>query len=152
MSEINWKDRCWVTTVFLVREDKKVLLTWNNRMDTWIPIGGHIDPGETPEQAIFREVQEEAPGYEFKLVPESHYENNGDVKILKPYRFQIEKVPHHNIHMNFVFFGKCTEYTDAKENDEGDKLKWFSKDEIEKEEMIESVKSLALEAINVISF
>ena len=54
--------------------------------------------------------------------------------------------------MNFVFFGKCTEYTDAKENDEGDKLKWFSKDEIEKEEMIESVKSLALEAINVISF
>jgi len=57
MGDINWKDKCWVTTIFLVRDDKKVLLTWNKNLQTWIPVGGHIDHGETPEQALKREVR-----------------------------------------------------------------------------------------------
>ena len=59
MAEINWKDKCWVTTIYLVNENK-VLLTFNKRLQTWIPIGGHIEPGETPEEAIKREVKEES--------------------------------------------------------------------------------------------
>ena len=46
-------------------------------------------------------------------------------------RFQIEEVPHHGRHMNFVFFGKCITYDDTKETDEQEKLKWFTKEEIE---------------------
>ena len=59
MSEINWKDKCWVTTIYLVREDAHVLLTWNKNLQAWIPVGGHIDPGETPEEAAIREIFEE---------------------------------------------------------------------------------------------
>ncbi len=151
MAEINWKDRCWVTTIFLVRSDKKVLLTRNGRLNTWIPVGGHIDPGENPDEAIVREVKEELPDFEFEFIPKAHYENNGDVKVIKPYQVQIEKVPHHNIHINIIFFGKCTKWENLEENDEGDKLRWFSKKEIEKEEMLESVKKLALSAIDMLT-
>ena len=146
MSQINWKDRCWVTTVFLVREDKKVLMTWNKNLNTWIPVGGHIDPGENPEEAIIREVKEET-GFEFEFLEPAYYD--GPVKVLKPYRIQIEKVPHHNEHINVVFFARCTKYSDKKATDEDEKLRWFSMDELMKEKstFLESVWTVAVEAI-----
>ena len=58
MSKINWKDKCWVTTVYLVNRDKRVLLNWNKVLQTWIPVGGHINIGETPQEAVRREVEE----------------------------------------------------------------------------------------------
>jgi len=150
MSEINWKSGCWVTTVFLVNTDKKVLLSWNKNVQNWVPVGGHMNPGETPEEAIKREVEEET-GFDFEFFPKMHEETNGTVKVLNERRIQIEKVPHHGFHMNVVFFGKCKNHFARDENDDNEKLKWFSKEEIMNEEMneemIESVKKLSLEAI-----
>jgi len=135
----------------MIRHDGKVLLSWNKNLQTWIPVGGHIDPGETPQEAVCREVAEET-GFEFEFYQKSVFENNGKVEIIKPHRIQIEEVPHHNKHINFVFFGKCTKYTDKAATDEKEKLKWFSREEIVsmKDTMIESVYTLSLEAIKSI--
>ncbi len=150
MSEINWKNKCWVTTIFLVREDGKVLLNWNKNLQAWMPIGGHIEPGENPEQAIIREVAEET-GFEFEFHPLPEYTDK-DVKVLKPNVIQIEKLPHHGEHINISFFGICTKYYDKKTTDENEELKWFSAEELEKTEMpkYENVKKRALEAIRTI--
>jgi 8-oxo-dGTP pyrophosphatase MutT (NUDIX family) len=148
MSDINWKNKCWVVTIFLVRDDGKVLLTWNNNLQTWIPVGGHIEPGETPEQAVVREVKEET-GFDFEFLKNSYYEKDR-VKVISPYRFQIEKVPHHNYHMNFVFIGKCTKYSNKQKNDDNEELRWFSEKEIinMRKKMLESVWKISLIAIN----
>lgn len=148
MSKINWKNKCWVATIFLVNEEGKVLLTWNKNLQTWIPVGGHIDEGETPEEAIKREVAEET-GFVFKFHEEFSEENEGRVRIFKPYRFQIENVPHHGHHMNFVFFGKCISYDEnVYETDEQEKLRWFSEEDIKNETvMLESIRKTSLEAI-----
>src|SRR3989344_2163287 len=110
MGDINWKDKCWVTTIYLVREDARVLLTWNKNLQTWIPVGGHIDSGETPEEAIKREVAEET-GFEFEFLHEPKVNSEGKVRVLKPFHIQIEEVPHHNKHINVVFIGRCTKFT-----------------------------------------
>ena len=148
MSKINWKNKCWVTTVFLVNNERKVLLTWNKNLQTWIPVGGHIDEGETPEEAIKREVKEET-GFEFDFNENFYMESSNKVKVIKPYKFQIEEVPHHGHHMNFIFFGKCEVYDKNKaETDEQEKLRWFSKEEILAETtMLDGVRKTALEAI-----
>lgn len=148
MAQINWKDKCWVTTIFLVNDKGQVLLTWNKNLQTWIPVGGHIDPGETPEEAVKREVTEET-GFGFEFHQDFTYENEGKVKVLKPYKIQIETVPHHGHHMNFIFFGKCTSYNDkTSETDEQEKLKWFSEEDIKNESvMLESIRKSSLDAI-----
>lgn len=146
MGEINWKDKCWMTVIYLVRADGKVLLHWNKNMNTWIPIGGHIDYGETPDETIKREVEEET-GFEFEFLNKPKVIGNSNVIDL--YRFQIDKVPHHNYHMTFVFIGKCHKYNDKEENDENEKIKWFSEEEVlkMKNELIESVFEMCLESI-----
>lgn len=150
MAEVNWGDNCWVTTIFLVNSDKQVLLTWNKRLQTWIPVGGHIELGENPEEAILREVKEET-GFGFEFVPKP--ETIGGVKVLKPIKVQIEQIPNHSEHINVIFAGKCTSFSAKEGTDENEKLRWFSKEELDSigEGMLESVKSTALESIRLCS-
>ena len=147
MGEINWKTGCWVTTIYLV-QDNTVLLSWNKNLQTWIPVGGHIDPGEQPHDAIKREVAEET-GLRFEFAPK-HYPN-GNVQVITPFRVQIDPVSHHNFHINLVYIGKVTDGSSGAATDEGEKLKWFSHDELKVENMLESVRTGAVEALQVVN-
>lgn len=151
MGDINWKDKCWVTTVYLVNSNRKVLLTWNKNLQTWIPVGGHIDPGETPEEAVVREVAEET-GFEFEFVSPHKKEDYGNVRLMKNHLVQIENVPHHNKHMNFIFYGRCTKYDETSSTDEDEKLRWFSEKELaeEKSDFLPSVWDKAVDAIKIV--
>ena len=50
--------RDFTATTFVVHEGATLLL-WHKKMQAWLPPGGHIDPGELPEEAALREVREE---------------------------------------------------------------------------------------------
>ncbi|MDO8564012.1 MAG: NUDIX domain-containing protein [Nanoarchaeota archaeon] len=151
MGEINWKDKCFVATIYLVNSDNKVLLSWNKNMQAWIPVGGHVDPGETPEEAITREVKEET-GFDFEFFQKEKRENTSNTHYVRSHLLQIDTVPHHNKHINFVFIGKCKNDYSKLETDEQEKLKWFTHQELiqEKGKMIESVRVIALEALDLV--
>ena len=57
------------------------------------------------------------------------------------------------MNINVVFMGKCTKLTDKQETDENEKLKWFSKSELEemKGKMLENIRTNALDAISLVS-
>lgn len=44
------------------------LLHWHQKLQLWLPPGGHIDAGEDPVQAVLREALEET-GYACEIVP-----------------------------------------------------------------------------------
>jgi 8-oxo-dGTP diphosphatase len=48
-------------------KDDKFLMVWHNRRGGWEMPGGHIEEGETSEEAAAREYIEEA-GYEIRIV------------------------------------------------------------------------------------
>lgn len=39
---------------------QRVLLVHHNQLNSWLAVGGHIELNEDPEQALFREIKEEA--------------------------------------------------------------------------------------------
>lgn len=41
------------------RRGAEVLVIKHRRLDTWLPIGGELEPGETPAEAAVRELHEE---------------------------------------------------------------------------------------------
>ena len=59
--------------VVLSHYQGKILLSRHRNRDTWETQGGHIEPGETPEDAARRELHEESGAVAFDLKPLCDY-------------------------------------------------------------------------------
>jgi 8-oxo-dGTP pyrophosphatase MutT (NUDIX family) len=59
--------RHFTVSGFVVESDR-TLLHWHQKLQLWLPPGGHVDPDEDPVQATVREVLEEA-GIAAEVVP-----------------------------------------------------------------------------------
>lgn len=59
--------------VIFSRKDGRWLFSRHKGRDTWETQGGHIEPGETPEQAARRELWEESGAKQFTLIPVCDY-------------------------------------------------------------------------------
>ncbi|MBP9865972.1 MAG: NUDIX domain-containing protein, partial [Candidatus Omnitrophica bacterium] len=46
----------FVVSVFIIHKGR-VLLVHHKSYDEWLPIGGHIEMDEDPEQALYREIK-----------------------------------------------------------------------------------------------
>src|SRR5450756_2358136 len=57
------------TVAIFVVHDSKILLIHHRKLDKWLPLGGHIELDEDPEQAALREAKEES-GLEVELLGE----------------------------------------------------------------------------------
>jgi 8-oxo-dGTP pyrophosphatase MutT (NUDIX family) len=124
---------CLTIVAFLTRRGK-VLLVNHPKYDRWLPIGGHIDKGEDPEQALFREIQEEA-----NLQPEDVRIEGTKPSIPGEHHYPLFTpafVNRHGIqdrdHVAFVYFGEVQDGREPSLSEEHLELCWFSKDELEK--------------------
>ena len=64
--------------VSLVRHAGQWLFCRHAARDTWETAGGHIEPGETPQEAAARELCEETGAVDFTLVPLCDYRAGED--------------------------------------------------------------------------
>jgi len=135
--------REFISTVFVVK-DGKVLMTWNNKVNNWIPIGGHIDPNELPCDSVIREAKEES-GLDIELI--SPFNKSETDNLIQPVNVRIDHIKDDHKHINLVYFAIVQGEKCLRIDDEGKELKWFEKKELEKENLIDNVKEWAIKAL-----
>ena len=59
--------RHFTATGFVVHGDA-ILLHWHEKVQEWLPPGGHVEPNEDLVQAVLREIAEET-GFESEIAP-----------------------------------------------------------------------------------
>lgn len=118
---------------FVVFNDK-VLLIHHKKLNKWLPVGGHIELNENPEDAIVREVREES-GLKVKVKGERPLIKSPGTKFLHRPRFiDIADLPEGHKHIHFIYFFKVNTGKITLSEREHSSIKWFTKDEIIKKE------------------
>jgi len=148
--------REFVSTVYIVKE-KRVLLVWNKKAASFVPIGGHVDKNELPCDSVIREAKEES-GFDIKIiggkdVGREIISASGSKRVYIPQNFAIGldviKPDHH--HINLIYIGKIEGGIQLARSDEGDELRWFSKEELKAEpNLLENVKEEGMKVLDFI--
>jgi len=115
--------------VYIVHDDK-VLLIHHKQLLKWLPIGGHIELNEDPEEALFREIQEEC-GLEVEVAGTKPTLNEvGTKSLLPPVYLNIHdiKLPHR--HVGFIYFARAKSDKFAHNKEEHNDIRWFMADEL----------------------
>lgn len=136
--------REFLSTVFVVNNGK-VLMTWNNKVNNWIPIGGHIEPNELPCASVIREAKEES-GLDIELV--CPFDKSKTANLVQPVHIHLDHIREDHKHINLIYFGVVKDGKCFEVDDEGKELRWFTKEELQKEDLISGVKEWAVEALN----
>ncbi len=128
--------RHFVATVYVVN-DGATALHYHDKLEMWLPPGGHVDRDELPHRAAVREVTEEL-GLEPDLLTEA-----GDIEsptvesIPQPQQFLLEDINTCNgevghQHVDFVFYGavQSREITPGPGEQPAEDWEWFTPTEL----------------------
>jgi 8-oxo-dGTP pyrophosphatase MutT (NUDIX family) len=90
------------SAVIVHPETRRVLLRWHERMQAWLQVGGHADPGETdPFLVALREAQEETGLRDLVLWPDSNEPTVVQVVVV-PVPAGKGEPPHHHADLRYV--------------------------------------------------
>ncbi|QLD85023.1 NUDIX domain-containing protein [Natronomonas halophila] len=148
--------RHFVATMYAVN-DGATLLHEHEKLDMWLPPGGHIDRDELPHEAALRETYEET-GLEPDLVAETGpYDTEQAESLPQPDAFLLEDIDVHESgrvahqHMDFVYFGRAeSREIDPAGHDEtaADAWAWFTAEELDAhDELAADICDLGKQAI-----
>ena len=137
--------RAFSVAVYARRGDR-VLVIEHRRLKTWLPIGGELEPGETPLEAAVRELREETG------LAGSFGTLAGALDGVPPGLIGYEEhvAGTKGLHMNFVFVCEIPAGADVTPNDEFGAWRWVDRAELERLESPLNVRQfgyLALDAV-----
>ncbi len=137
----------FVITVYIVFKDK-VLLVHHPRYDMWIPMGGHIELDEDPEEALYREIQEET-GLEVEILANKPDIDQNDTKfVYAPRYIDVHNANPPHKHVALVYFARAKNDNHILSSEHLD-IKWLCFEDLDKPEydLSNSVKFYCREAL-----
>lgn len=120
----------FVATAYIVYQDSNLLIH-HKKLNKWLPIGGHIELDEDPNQALIREIQEEtglSPN-QFTIIADKPTDkfNTEKIRLLIPPTFMdIHPISgtHSHIGLNYIIKAHTDKVThNTKEHHQ---IKWLS--------------------------
>ncbi|MCX6780524.1 MAG: NUDIX domain-containing protein, partial [Candidatus Magasanikbacteria bacterium] len=136
MAHIHEKIDFTVTCFILHPSEPKVLLIHHKAHNSWLPVGGHIELDEDPDQALLREVEEEC-GLGIEIFSEKSPGEYPETKMLR----RPDTVDIHTIndaghrHVNFGYSARALSAEPKLAPEEHHDIKWFSAEELRDENL-----------------
>jgi len=94
------------TVAIFVVHDQKILLIHHRKLDRWLPLGGHIELDEDPEQAASREAREES-GLDVELLGERPPTTSPGTRALIAPRFlDIHRISDTHEHIGMIYWAR----------------------------------------------
>jgi 8-oxo-dGTP diphosphatase len=140
--------RHFTSSVLIVCRNK-VLLHRHKKHGILLPVGGHVDRDELPQETALREAKEEA-GLDVKLYDTDSLRFDTVQTLVRPAHMMLIPINPCHQHIDFIFY--ATTVTDQVNPAPGEsaQLHWYDKDELLATEMDEDVLGLALEALELL--
>jgi len=104
----------------------RVLVIHHRRLDTWLPVGGELHPGETPLEAAVRELGEET-GLAGRFEPLAGAADGVPPGYLG---YEEHMAGSKGLHMNFVFVAEVAADAEVAPNHEFGDWRWVDRDEL----------------------
>ncbi len=147
------------TVAIFVVHDEKILLIHHRKLGKWLPLGGHIELDEDPEQAALREAKEES-GLDVELLGERPPTTSPGTRALIAPRFlDIHRISDTHEHIGMIYWARpkrgggapAAELQLAAE--EHHDIRWCSRDDLDQlsPPMTDAVKWYCRQAIEEIS-
>jgi len=94
------------TVAIFVVHDGQVLVIHHRKLDKWLPLGGHIELDEDPEQAALRETKEES-GLDVELAGERPPTTSPGTRALIAPRFlDIHRISDTHEHIGMIYWAR----------------------------------------------
>ncbi len=149
-------DRHFTVSIFIVHEDK-VLLHLHKNAKKILPLGGHIEVNELPEEACIREAKEES-GLKISLYNPVNNELKkscelvGEKLLANPMHTIFGEITPDHCHIDFVYYATVKSYETKPANGESNLLKWYTKEELKNANNIQAnILSMANEALELLT-
>lgn len=137
--------RDFTVAVFVVHDDR-VLLHFHEKLNRWLPPGGHIEPNELPDEAALREVLEET-GVDCELVRGATLAFSDPAlprQLVTPAGIQLEQIGPNHQHIDLIYYATGSPAEDRQQ------VGWFALDELGPLDLTEEITvrcQLAIEAV-----
>ena len=114
------------TVAIFVVYDGKVLLIHHRKLDKWLPLGGHIELEEDPEQAALREAKEES-GLDVELLGERPPTTEPGTRALIAPRFlDIHRISATHEHIGMIYWARPKGGATTLAAEEHHDIRWCS--------------------------
>ena len=119
------------TVAIFVVQRGKVLLIHHRNLDRWLPLGGHIELDEDPEQAALREAKEES-GLEVELIGERPPTTGPGTRALIAPRFlDIHRITATHEHIGMIYWARPGNGRVTLAQSEHHDIRWCSAAELD---------------------
>lgn len=109
--------------------EQRVLLGLHKKKGMWLPLGGHVEPNEDPEEALFREIHEEcglAAGDIEVYGTKAPIGSETVIPLFPPYDMNIHHFSGEHWHIGMIYFARALHHNVRLNADEHTDLRWFS--------------------------
>jgi 8-oxo-dGTP pyrophosphatase MutT (NUDIX family) len=120
------------TVAIFVVNAGRVLLIHHRKLNKWLPLGGHVELDEDPEQAALREAREES-GLEVELIGERPPTTEPGTRALIAPRFlDIHRISDTHEHIGMIYFARPRSEAVTLAAGEHHAIRWCAEEELDR--------------------